>query len=369
MQTVVGVNSTIAVKRFSAALFDDIARSSYWDGRFVGQGRASVTPVQLLTELESEAGDKVSYDLFAQLRQKPTYGDSRIAGKGEALRPYTDSLLIDQVRCEVSCGGRMSRKRTLHDLRMVAKQLMADWWSRWNDEGYFSYAAGSRGVNADYIEDIGWAGFAGNALTAPDSAHLLYGGNATAKANIGSDDTMTLGLIDRAVTKANTMGGGTSGLQRLKAINIDGESRFVCVMHEFQEYDLRTNTSSMQWLDLNKALSTAQGSKNPIFMGGLGMYNGVVLHKHDAVVRFGDYGADNVQPAARALFLGAQALVCAYGSPGSGMRLDWNEEMEDRGNEVVITSGCIKGVKKTQFNGTDYGVLSLDTYAKDPNPA
>lgn len=368
MQTVIGVNNSIAVKRFSAALFDDIARGAYWDGRFVGQGRTAMTPVQMLTELESDAGDTVSFDLFAQLRQKPTTGDNRIDGKGEALRPFTDSLKIDQIRSQVSGGGRMSRKRTLHDLRMVAKGLMGDWWSRLNDEYYFSYGAGSRGINADYIEDVGWAGFAGNALNAPDANHLLYGGTSTAKANVTVTDKMDLRLIDRAVAKSNTMGGGTTGLQRMKPIRIDGEDRFVLVMHEFQYYDLKSTTSTGQWLDIQKAAAASQGQKNPIYVGTLGMYNGVVLHKHDAVVRFNDYGVGVNLPASRALFLGHQALVCAYGSPGQGMRLDWNEEMKDAGNEVVITSGCIKGVKKTQFNGNDYGLLSLDTYAIDPNP-
>ena len=40
--------------------------------------------------------------------------------------------------------------------------------------------------------------------------------------------------------------------------------------------------------------------------------------------------------------------------------------MKDYGNEPVVATGCIFGVKKTRFNGKDFGVLSIDTAAKDP---
>ena len=40
------------------------------------------------------------------------------------------------------------------------------------------------------------------------------------------------------------------------------------------------------WADRKKqAAAAAEGRKNPIFQGGLGMYNNVVLHEHQAVIR------------------------------------------------------------------------------------
>ena len=108
-----------------------------------------------------------------------------------------------------------------------------------------------------------------------------------------------------------------------------------------------------------------------MFKGGLGMYNNVILHKHKATIQGDDYGAGGNIAAARALFLGRQAGVVAFGSPGTGLRYDWNEEMEDRGNQVVITTSCIFGVKKSAFTiaGTsrDFGSIALDTAAADPS--
>jgi N4-gp56 family major capsid protein len=123
-------------------------------------------------------------------------------------------------------------------------------------------------------------------------------------------------------------------------------------------------------LDIQKAAAAAEGRNNPMFKGSLGMYNNVILHKHRGVIRFSDYGVGNNVTAARALFLGRQAGVVAFGSSGTGLRFDWNEEMEDRGNQVVITTGSIFGVKKTAFTigGTsrDFGTIALDTAVADP---
>ena len=41
--------------------------------------------------------------------------------------------------------------------------------------------------------------------------------------------------------------------------------------------------------------------------------------------------------------------------------------MKDYDNEPTVIAGTILGVKKSRFNGKDFGILSLDTAAKDPN--
>jgi hypothetical protein len=83
------------------------------------------------------------------------------------------------------------------------------------------------------------------------------------------------------------------------------------------------------------------------------------------VVTFNNAGAGGNVNAARALFMGAQAAVMAFGSPGNNLRFDWHEETRDNGDKVVITTSSIFGVKKTTFDtpagALDFGVFSLDT--------
>ena len=140
-------------------------------------------------------------------------------------------------------------------------------------------------------------------------------------------------------------------------------------MHSWMSYDLRVATGTGGWLDLQKAAAAAVGHKSPIFTGTLGMHNNVVLQKHNKVIRFSDYGSTVNLPAARGLFMGEQAGVCAFGSHGTGLRFGWHEETRDNGNQLIITSSTIVGVKKSTFNGKDFGLVAIDAYSKDPNAA
>lgn len=371
-KTVVGVGDAKAVQRYSAFLAVDVGRKSYFNKKFMGVGEEAQTPLQTLPHLENEAGDQISYDLVMQLKMKPVQGDNTLRGKEEDLKFYTDSVYIDQLRGGVNGGGKMTRKRTVHDMRKISRVRQSEWWARLFDETFFMYLSGARGVNSDFIEDTSFTGYAGNSFVAPEATnHLLYGGDATAKNLVVAADKLTLSVIDRAVTRAEVMGGGTTGVPSIQPCEIDGEPHYCLVMHPWQEYDLRTDTNTGQWIDIQKAAAGAEGRNNPMFKGGLGMYNNVILHKHKSVIRFTDYGAGGDVAAARALFMGRQAGVVAFGSPGTGLRYDWNEELEDRGNQVVITTSTICGVKKTAFSidGTsqDFGLLALDTAAADPS--
>jgi N4-gp56 family major capsid protein len=369
-QTVVGVNDPKAVRKFGGFLAVDVGRTSYFNKKFMGVGVEAQTPIQTLLNLENDAGDTITYDLVMQLRMQPIEGDKQLRGNEEDLKLYTDSVSIDQSRGGVNVGGKMSRKRTIHDLRKIARARQTEWWARIFDELFFMYLSGRRGMNADYIYGTDYQGLAGNAFVAPDSMHLMYGGQATSKATLQATDVMDLAVIDRLVARSETMGGGTGGVPMMEPCMIDGEPHYIQVLHPWQEYALRRSTGTGGWVDLQKALATAEGRAAPIFKGGLGMHNNVVLHKHRSVILSNDYGAGANVTSARSLFMGRQAAVVAFGSAGSGLRFDWNEEQEDRGNQVVITTGSIFGIKKTAFTidgvSRDFGVIAVDTAVADP---
>ncbi|SFV31345.1 major capsid protein, N4-gp56 family [Devosia crocina] len=358
-----------AIQKWSGALFLETQKKSYFDRKFVGTSDNHV--IQRLNELESGPGDTIQFDLSVQLKQKPTYGDQRLQGKEEGLKFASDKIVIDQMRHGVSVGGKMTRKRTAHDLRTVGKDRLSDYWAKFVDEMHFVYLSGSRGINEDFTEDLTWTGHATNAIEAPDSGHLLYGGVATSKASLAASDKMSKAVVERAELKAKTMRSTDPTKSNMLPVLIKGEQHYVCVMNEFQSYDLRQEVGAGGWLDIQKAAAAAEGRDNPIFKGGLGMINSVVLHAHQSGIRFNDYGAGANVMAGRALLLGRQAGVIAYGSSG-GLRFDWTEETNDHGNEQVVASGVILGIKKTRFTPpggepSDFGVLSIDTAAKDPN--
>lgn len=365
-RTIIGVNDPKAVKRWAGLLAVDQSQKSYFNQRFMARGNDAEVPIQILTDLESDAGEMISYDLLAELKMAPVEGEDILEGKEEGQKFYTDDIYIDQARCGVNTGGRMTRKRTLHDLREKAKRQQSNWWARLQDELMFIYLSGARGINANFLFPLGYTGRAGNALVAPDSNHVVYGGDATAFNNLDATDKFSLKMIDRAKTKADSQGGGATDIPVLQPCKIDGNETFACVMHTFQEDDLRADTGTGQWLDIQKAAAAAEGKNNPLFKGSLGMYRGVILHSHRNVIRFNTAGAGAVE-SARGLFLGSQAAVVAYGSPGTNLRFDWHEETRDNGDKVVITTSAIFGVKKVTFTteagAQDFGVYALDTAA------
>lgn len=369
-RSVIGVNDPKAVKKYAATLAVDVGRESYWTRKMMGTGEKSKTPIQMLPHLESDAGEQITYDLSLQKVDQPVEGDAIMAGKEGALAWATDNVYIDQMRSGTNAGGRMTRKRTLHDLREVSRARESEWWARTFDELFFMYGSGSRGANTDYIFPSDYTGFAGNALTAPDAEHIMYGGTAVSKSSLTANDKFTLKLVDRLKTRATMMGGGTQRTPQIRPIRINGADHYCIVMSPWSEYDLRTDVTTGQWLDIQKAAAGAEGRKNPIFQGAMGMYNDVVLHSHKANIRFDDYGAGSDVSASRALFMGMQAMVCAFGSTGGGLRFDWHEETDDRGNQLIINTHSIFGVKKCTYeiDGTpkDFGMIAVDVAAADP---
>lgn len=372
-RTIIGVNDAKAVKRYSGNLALDTSAKSYFSSRFMQRGAEAEVPVQILTDLESDAGEEIKYDLLAELTMAPIEGEDTLEGKEERQRFYTDSVYIDQARCGVNTGGRMTRKRTLHNLREKAKRQQSSWWARLHDELLFIYLSGARGINPNFLVPTGYTGRANNALVSPDSNHVVYGGNATAFNNITNEapgttgnDCMSLAAITAALNKATVQGGGVSGIPVMQPCKIDGAEVFVCVMHTWQEDDLRKSTATGDWLDLQKAAAGAEGKNSPLFKKSLGMHRDVILHSHKNVIRFNNAGSGTNLEAARALFLGAQAGVVAYGSPGTNMRFDWFEESRDNGDKVVISTSSIFGCKKTTFTteagSQDFGVIAIDTY-------
>lgn len=360
MQTVIGVGDPKAIKKWSTDLAIDVNVNSYWSKKFVKASTNAI--IQQLTDLESDAGDTIQYDLVGQLRQQPVEGDARAEGKEEDLKFFSDEVKIDQMRHPVGSGGRMTRKRTIHDLRATAKNLLSQYWARLQDEMMFIYLSGARGSNEDFIYPVGWTGRAGNPLQAPDTAHVIFGGDATSDATIDNADVMSRVVIERAETYARMMRSRNPNTTNMQFVDVEGEGRYVTVMSPYQEHSLRTASSS-EWVDFQKAAAAAEGSKtNALFRGGLGMIKNTVLHSHENTIRFSNWGSGANLPGARALFLGRQAGVIAYGI-GGGSRFQWQEETFDYGNQVAINAGTIVGMKKTRFNGMDYGVLAIDTYA------
>ena len=197
-----------------------------------------------------------------------------------------------------------------------------------------------------------------NAVLGPDAGHITRMNNKASDQALAAGDEFTLTLIDKMVESAK-LGSTTGTGPVIRPVMIGGDPRYVVVLHTRQVTQLRANISTGQWLDINKAAITGDGSKdNPIMTGALGMYNGAVLHESTRITNGVDSGTGlPVATARRAVLLGAQAAAIAFGQGQSFKNFDWNEELFDYGNQLGVEAGLIHGLKKLRFNSADFGVI------------
>ena len=342
-----GVNDTLAVKLWGKKLFQDALKKSYFD-RFMGKSSNSL--VQLRDETSKGPGDRITIGLRMQLSGAGVQGDGTLEGNEEALTTYSDNVYIDQLRHAVRSAGKMSEQRVPFSVRDEAKAGLEDWWADRLDTWFFNQLAGYTAQT-----DTRYTG--NQAATAPSTNRKLFAGSTATDVGQTSTDVFNLNLIDKCVERAETVS------PTIRPIMVGGEKKFVMFLHPYQVYDLRTSTSSGQWLDIQKAaLAGGKDSGSPIYTGALGEYNGVVLHQASRVPQ-GVNGSSAVTTTRRAIFCGAQAALMAYGQKDQSAEMSWVEELFDYKNQLGVSAGMIAGLKKAVFNSEDFGTITVSTYA------
>jgi N4-gp56 family major capsid protein len=224
---------------------------------------------------------------------------------------------------------------------------LKDWFADRIDVAFFNQICGNTGqADTRYTGNI--------ATTAPTTQGIVYPNGTTTEAEVSSATTsnsMKLSYINAVVEKAKMNN------PMVRPLKINGESKYVMFLHPYQVTDLRNNSSTGEWLDIQKAaIQGGNISKNPIYTGALGEFNGVILHESTRVPSV----TANVY---RAVLCGAQAAFMAFGQGGSQNKMSWNEELFDYKNQLGVAAGMIFGLKKSVFNSQDFGTIVLPTYA------
>jgi N4-gp56 family major capsid protein len=352
----IGVNSNEAVKLWSRKLAHEAFKTTYFQ-RFVGDTSDSL--VQELKDAQKGPGDRIRVILRVLLTGDGVVGDQPMEGNEEALTTYTFDFLINQLRHAVRSQGKMSEQRIPFSVREEAMNGLRDWWAERYDLCFFNQICGNTAeTRLNYIGN--------NATVAP--TRQMWVGAVANDQSLGSTNTMTLQTLDFAyekVTATPISAGLPGGIPMLRPIMVDGEPYYVVFLHPYQVTDLRTNTNTGQWLDIQKAAMTGGVvEKNPIFTGALGVYNNMVLHKAFRCT-LGVNSATNAAVAStrRAVLCGAQAVTLGFGQGHSRNQMEWNEELFDYGNQLGVEGGAIFGLNKTTFNSVDFGCMVISSWA------
>ena len=351
-----GVNSPETVKLWSRKLAHEALKHTYI-GKFTGKSSNSLC--QIKSDLNKSDGDRVRQTLRMLLTGEGIAADGTVEGNEEALTTYTDDIFIDQLRHAVRSGGRMSEQRIPFSVREEARSGLQDWFSDRLDTWFFNQLCGYTAQ-----EDTRFTGM--QATLAPDAEHhFVMKGGAVAKASItetsvgsaSASNKMTLVAIDTLVMQAKLLS------PQIRPLKHGGDDYWCMFLHPQQVRDLRTNAAAntVTWYDTQKsAMQGGRVDNNPIFTGALGVYNGVVLHESTRVT-LGASGSATEAKVRRAVFCGAQAACMAFGKGYSMGQFNWVEELFDYRNQLGVSSGIIAGLKKTRYNGSDFGSIVLST--------
>lgn len=351
--TLYSVNHPETVKLWAKKLFHEALKAT-WIYKFIGRDSNSL--VQLHDDMQRQAGDSVRVILRMLLTGNGIQGDGTLEGNEESLVTYTDNILINQLRHAVRSGGKMSEQRIPFSVREEARLALTDWWADRIDAWFFNQVG-----NATFQTDTRFTG--NQSVPTSDASHIVWPAGLSANTigdvvSASSAAKMTLSVIDKFVESAKTLANNP-----IRPLMIGGEPKYVCFVHPFQEYDLRTNSTAGQWLDIQKAaVQGGQQYNNPIYKGALGEYNNVILHVSTRVPLAQTANSANANCRA-AIFCGAQAAGIAFGRGHGPEKFEWIEELFDFQNQLGVAAGCVGGLKKMQFNSADFGVITCPTWA------
>ena len=358
--TTYGVNDALANKLWSKKLAVEVSKATAI-APLIGTSTNSI--IQLKDETQKAAGDKVTFGLRTQLIGDGVTESQILEGNEEALTTYSDAIFINELAhaVRVKNDQTIDAQRVPFSLRDEANSGLTDWYADRMSMMFFMQVGGFTAPTMAFegrtitVANVHY-GF--NAPTAPSSGRVLRAGSQATDQALTSSDTFNLQLIDKAVEMAKVAN------PKIRPVNVNGEKVYVMYLHPYQVTDLRTNTSAGQWLDIQKAAYMGSRANNPIFDGSLGMYNGVVLREAEHVVPGvnASTGAQ-ITTVRRAVLLGAQSAVAAFGMKTAPEKYKRVEELFDYQRELGVSVQTVLGMKKTVFNSQDFGAIVVATYA------
>lgn len=362
------VNDALAVKVWSRVL-DHEALKATEIAPLVGKSPNAI--IHLKTELQKGTGDQITYGIRMQL-QGAGFTENQLAeGNGESLSLYSDSLVINELGHVVGVKSKNSidQQRVPFDLRDEAKGGLSDWYAKRFSVAFFNQVCGF-----SIQTDVRFTGL--NATMAPSAGRIIRQSGRASDDLLVAGDEFTLDLIDKAKELAITAspklrpavygresnaGGGFNGSRR--DYNATLTDKYLMYLHPYQIGDIRKNTSSGQWQDLIKAAYMGTRDGFPIYRGSIGEYNGVILRQAFDVTNGVSATSTEVTTVKRAVLLGGQACMMAFGNGGSMNRYRWNEELFDHKRRLEVSAWTIHGLRKVRYNSVDYGTIVVSTYA------
>lgn len=314
----VNIPANLVPKVWAKKVWREGVKDSYFD-KFTATDGSNV--VHKNKDLENVKGDSVVFGLMMNLTGSGVEGNrQKLAGAEDTLNIYDFTVNTKLVRNAVS-RYEADDQRTQYDMLKEIKIALKQWLSDWLDDRLISRLSYN-----------------------PSNGEVLYASAAGTQSSITANDKLTTTIISRAKRKA------LMHAPKVQPIKVDGMDKYIMLVHPWAARDLKDDP---KWLAAQQN-ANVRGSKNPIFTGALGEYDGVILYEYERV-QTGNIGASSAN-VCQNLLLGKQAACFAVSRPAKHI-----EQTDDYGNIAGNGIAFYGAVEKTNFNGKDYGVINVMT--------
>lgn len=314
----VNIPANLVPKVWAKKVWHEGVKDSYFD-KFTATDGSNV--VHKNKDLENVKGDSVVFGLMMNLTGSGVEGNrQKLAGAEDTLNIYDFTVNTKLVRNAVS-RYEADDQRTQYDMLKEIKIALKQWLSDWLDDRLISRLSYN-----------------------PSNGEVLYASAAGTQSSITANDKLTTTIISRAKRKA------MMHAPKVQPIKVDGMDKYIMLVHPWAARDLKDDP---KWLAAQQN-ANVRGSKNPIFTGALGEYDGVILYEYERV-QTGNIGASSAN-VCQNLLLGKQAACFAVSRPAKHI-----EQTDDYGNIAGNGIAFYGAVEKTNFNGKDYGVINVVT--------
>jgi len=347
-------------------------RQSGFD-RYMGEGSDAV--IRVFNESKTDGGKDIIVPLLGTVKNAGVSGSQVLEGNEVDLEQFVDKVTTNWRRNAIKVPKSSSYKTNMDILR-VAGPSLRDWAARIvlktgiinNLNGIvIPGAANAEGfVNADTVlryEDASAAQrntFLVNNADRVQFGALVSNGSsnvmATALATLdNTDDKMSTAVLDTARARAaETADIASTGPAINPYMTEDGEEWYVVFVNRRQMRDLRRDATMFQ---ANRD-AMERGKNNPLFRNGDLLWNGMIIKEVADLPIIAGAGAGGID-VAQATLVGQSAIAVAWGQRPR-LITDNSQDYEFRPARAIEE---LIGIKKTSFQGVQYGSYSIFTAA------
>lgn len=218
--------------------------------RLVGS-ESSDAPIVEKEDLSKQPGDTIRYVIYNRLIGKVKTGTTALQNTEEKMTNAADSVTVALFR-HATAFDKYAAKVVLGDLEAVAARNVGEWLARFLDDEFTDQVLNQ------------------------DTPTILYGGDATTRAQLGPGDTLSASAFKRLHAAAQRRG--------VKEWQTSGKARmpfpvYGAIVNEIDAYNLANSDGFVQ----DFRLAANRGKDNPVLDGNLDMYNGVVIYRWSSV--------------------------------------------------------------------------------------